>query len=309
MVTDQEIEEKAPLFSSLPLAKQKAISFFNYVYPDMICKNWLKLKYDDQDQDFQDSSDLTHTAHAALELTNGQDNLASSHVHDEANEPFEDNEMQLQTIEAPTSVDQLQPHDSNTIDRDDDIVLSDTEFDVLEDEKQPVSLPATSSGNTCTSINIDSTSTTENVCNTEKTSSAGRANSKRKSDEFSDGDLQEETVLTASAESSKSDDSAANTENDIQLQPTCTDATSNKNKRQRQDKDQASANLDSSSSTASTSITTSQSVATTSSTEVPGQKHNTVKGRSTITTQPLKPSTARLMQKLVQQRNKNVSEQ
>ncbi len=286
IVTDQELDEKAPFFSSLPLAKQKAISFFNYVYPDMICKNWLKMKYD-IDQDFQDS-DLNDTGHAisssacaagsaalkSSELSNGQlpDKLTLG--HDEASEPFEDNEMQLQTIEVPIAhatsvhvhVDQLQDHVSSNA-NDDNIVLSDTESDA-EDEKQP--LQATSCDDTSINVNEDSTSTAENISNTStETTSPGRANSKRKSDEFSDGDLEEETVLTAAANSTANsvrDVSAttANAKQDIRIQLKPTDATSNKNnsKRQRQDKNQTSAALDSSSSAASTPITASPSVAT-----------------------------------------------
>ena len=44
MVSEKEIADKAPLFSELPVSKQKAIRFFSFVCPEMLSKDWLKLK-------------------------------------------------------------------------------------------------------------------------------------------------------------------------------------------------------------------------------------------------------------------------
>ena len=44
MVSEKEIAEKAPLFSELPVSKQKAVRFLSVVCPEMLSKDWLKLK-------------------------------------------------------------------------------------------------------------------------------------------------------------------------------------------------------------------------------------------------------------------------
>lgn len=44
VVSEKEIADKAPLFSELPVSKQKAIRFLSYVCPEMLSKDWLKLK-------------------------------------------------------------------------------------------------------------------------------------------------------------------------------------------------------------------------------------------------------------------------
>jgi hypothetical protein len=46
VISEQEIAEQALTYTQLPLQKQKAISFFLHVFPEMISKTWLALKLD-----------------------------------------------------------------------------------------------------------------------------------------------------------------------------------------------------------------------------------------------------------------------
>jgi hypothetical protein len=272
-VTDKEIEEKAPLYSSLPLAKQKAISFFNYVYPDMICKSWLKLKHDDiaidhHHDDQVSEHDANKTSEAApLDISHGQQlqQLTNVNSQDETTESFEDNEMQA--IEVSTSNDHLHiytHHSSNcNINNADDVALSDSEFDInVEDKKEthdvdqmhmPLPQPSTLIDNINNNTSIDSTAAADILnCNIETTSPATtKSNAKRKSDEFGDIDgdsheLEETEINKDSVPKNKSNDSA----------------TKNNSKRQRPDRNQTSASitLHSSSSTASSLISSSSSV-------------------------------------------------